>query len=184
VEAAPGGDAGGGGGQRGAVRGRGRSTRGVAVRPLPRLPGGALLGCAAGFLNVPKIKGSHTAIKSGMLAAGRPSSLPSSAPLPQHGAQAGGSWRRKRGEGGKQRRGQGRLRRGVRGGDGGAGEGQAGAGGSESPSVPSDREVDEALGRYPEALREVLGVGGAAPCAEHTAGVRVGAHPRAAELSL
>ncbi|CAI5462987.1 unnamed protein product [Closterium sp. Yama58-4] len=32
-------------------------------------PGGALVGCAAGFLNVPKIKGTHTAIKSGMVAA-------------------------------------------------------------------------------------------------------------------
>ena len=32
-------------------------------------PGGALIGCAAGFVNVPKIKGSHTAMKSGMLAA-------------------------------------------------------------------------------------------------------------------
>jgi electron-transferring-flavoprotein dehydrogenase len=31
--------------------------------------GGALLGCAAGFLNVPRIKGSHTAIKSGIMAA-------------------------------------------------------------------------------------------------------------------
>lgn len=38
---------------------------------IPRLafPGGALIGCAAGFLNVPKIKGTHTAMKSGMLAA-------------------------------------------------------------------------------------------------------------------
>ncbi len=38
---------------------------------IPRLafPGGLLLGCAAGLLNVPKIKGSHTAMKSGMLAA-------------------------------------------------------------------------------------------------------------------
>ncbi len=38
---------------------------------VPRLvfPGGALVGCAAGFLNVPKIKGNHTAMKSGMLAA-------------------------------------------------------------------------------------------------------------------
>src|SRR6185436_19896617 len=37
---------------------------------IPKLtfPGGALIGCAAGFLNVPKIKGSHTAMKSGMLA--------------------------------------------------------------------------------------------------------------------
>ena len=32
-------------------------------------PGGALIGCAAGFLNVPKIKGSHNAMKSGALAA-------------------------------------------------------------------------------------------------------------------
>jgi electron-transferring-flavoprotein dehydrogenase len=38
---------------------------------LPELafPGGALIGCSAGFLNVPKIKGNHTAMKSGMLAA-------------------------------------------------------------------------------------------------------------------
>ena len=38
---------------------------------LPKLnfPGGALLGCAAGMINVPRIKGSHNAIKSGMLAA-------------------------------------------------------------------------------------------------------------------
>lgn len=38
---------------------------------LPKLtfPGGALIGDAAGFLNVPKIKGIHTAMKSGMLAA-------------------------------------------------------------------------------------------------------------------
>jgi electron-transferring-flavoprotein dehydrogenase len=31
--------------------------------------GGALIGCAAGFLNVPRIKGSHTAMKTGMMAA-------------------------------------------------------------------------------------------------------------------
>jgi len=38
---------------------------------IPKLifPGGALIGCAAGFLNVAKIKGNHTAMKSGMLAA-------------------------------------------------------------------------------------------------------------------
>lgn len=38
---------------------------------IPRLtfPGGMLIGCAAGFVNVPKIKGSHTAMKSGMTAA-------------------------------------------------------------------------------------------------------------------
>lgn len=38
---------------------------------IPKLtfPGGILVGCSAGFLNVAKIKGSHTAIKSGILAA-------------------------------------------------------------------------------------------------------------------
>jgi electron-transferring-flavoprotein dehydrogenase len=38
---------------------------------VPRLcfPGGVLAGCSAGFVNVPRIKGSHTAMKSGMLAA-------------------------------------------------------------------------------------------------------------------
>lgn len=41
------------------------------LQSIPRLvfPGGALIGCAAGFLNVPKIKGTHTAMKTGMLAA-------------------------------------------------------------------------------------------------------------------
>ncbi len=32
-------------------------------------PGGCLAGCSAGFMNVAKIKGTHTAMKSGMLAA-------------------------------------------------------------------------------------------------------------------
>ncbi len=38
---------------------------------VPKLdfPGGVLAGCSAGFVNVPRIKGSHTAMKSGMLAA-------------------------------------------------------------------------------------------------------------------
>ncbi len=38
---------------------------------IPKLtfPGGALIGAAAGFMNVPRIKGSHTAMKSGMAAA-------------------------------------------------------------------------------------------------------------------
>ncbi|KAG0237999.1 hypothetical protein BGW41_008264 [Actinomortierella wolfii] len=38
---------------------------------IPKLffPGGALIGCTAGFLNLVKIKGTHTAMKSGMLAA-------------------------------------------------------------------------------------------------------------------
>ncbi|MEM6682868.1 MAG: electron transfer flavoprotein-ubiquinone oxidoreductase [Pseudomonadota bacterium] len=38
---------------------------------IPKLvfPGGALIGCAAGFVNVPRIKGSHNAMKTGMMAA-------------------------------------------------------------------------------------------------------------------
>jgi len=40
------------------------------LQAIPKLtfPGGMLAGCSAGFLNVPKIKGSHTAMKTGMLA--------------------------------------------------------------------------------------------------------------------
>ena len=41
------------------------------AQSVPKLafPGGALIGCAAGFVNLPRIKGSHNAIKSGMMAA-------------------------------------------------------------------------------------------------------------------
>ncbi|KAF9548816.1 hypothetical protein EC957_005489 [Mortierella hygrophila] len=41
------------------------------LQSIPKLyfPGGALIGCTAGFLNLIKIKGTHTAMKSGMLAA-------------------------------------------------------------------------------------------------------------------
>lgn len=48
-----------------------RSLNEGGIQSLPKLvfPGGALIGCSAGFVNVPKIKGTHTAMKSGMLAA-------------------------------------------------------------------------------------------------------------------
>ncbi len=41
------------------------------LQSIPKLTfnGGAIIGCSAGFMNVPKIKGTHTAMKSGMLAA-------------------------------------------------------------------------------------------------------------------
>jgi electron-transferring-flavoprotein dehydrogenase len=41
------------------------------LQSIPKLvfPGGALIGDSAGFLNVPRIKGTHTAMKSGMMAA-------------------------------------------------------------------------------------------------------------------
>jgi electron-transferring-flavoprotein dehydrogenase len=42
---------------------------GIQAIPALSFPGGALVGDAAGFLNVAKIKGTHTAMKSGMLAA-------------------------------------------------------------------------------------------------------------------
>uniref|UniRef100_A0A8K9XZM3 Electron transfer flavoprotein-ubiquinone oxidoreductase n=1 Tax=Oncorhynchus mykiss TaxID=8022 RepID=A0A8K9XZM3_ONCMY len=42
-----------------------------SIQCLPKVtfPGGMLIGCSPGFMNVPKIKGTHTAMKSGMLAA-------------------------------------------------------------------------------------------------------------------
>ncbi|MDI9336611.1 MAG: electron transfer flavoprotein-ubiquinone oxidoreductase, partial [Gammaproteobacteria bacterium] len=48
-----------------------RAINASGLTALPKLvfPGGLLVGCEAGFLNVSRIKGSHAAIKSGMLAA-------------------------------------------------------------------------------------------------------------------
>ncbi|MFO1198051.1 MAG: electron transfer flavoprotein-ubiquinone oxidoreductase [Burkholderiaceae bacterium] len=47
-----------------------RAINASGLQSLPKLvfPGGALIGCDAGFLNAPRIKGSHAAIKTGMLA--------------------------------------------------------------------------------------------------------------------
>jgi electron-transferring-flavoprotein dehydrogenase len=57
------------GGERIAYGARAINEGGLQSIPKLVFPGGALVGCAAGFLNVPKIKGTHTAMKSGMLAA-------------------------------------------------------------------------------------------------------------------
>ena len=57
------------GGQRVAYGARALNEGGFQSIPKLTFPGGALIGCTAGFMNVPKIKGSHTAMKSGMLAA-------------------------------------------------------------------------------------------------------------------
>ncbi len=48
-----------------------RAINASGLQSLPKLvfPGGALIGCDAGFLNAPRIKGSHAAVKSGMIAA-------------------------------------------------------------------------------------------------------------------
>ncbi|KQT43756.1 MULTISPECIES: electron transfer flavoprotein-ubiquinone oxidoreductase [unclassified Methylophilus] len=57
------------GGQRISYGARAISEGGIQALPELAFPGGALLGCSAGLVNVPKIKGSHYAMKSGMLAA-------------------------------------------------------------------------------------------------------------------
>jgi electron-transferring-flavoprotein dehydrogenase len=57
------------GGQRISYGARAISEGGIQSLPELVFPGGALLGCSAGLVNVPKIKGSHYAMKSGMLAA-------------------------------------------------------------------------------------------------------------------
>jgi electron-transferring-flavoprotein dehydrogenase len=57
------------GGRRLAYGARALTEGGYQSVPKLSFPGGALIGCAAGFMNVPRIKGSHNAIHSGMLAA-------------------------------------------------------------------------------------------------------------------
>jgi electron-transferring-flavoprotein dehydrogenase len=57
------------GGKRLAYGARALTEGGWQSVPKLAFPGGALLGCAAGFMNVPRIKGSHNAMLSGMLAA-------------------------------------------------------------------------------------------------------------------
>ncbi|MGN6422538.1 MAG: electron transfer flavoprotein-ubiquinone oxidoreductase [Asticcacaulis sp.] len=57
------------GGERVAYGARALNEGGFQSVPRLVFPGGALIGCSAGFVNVPRIKGSHNAIKSGILAA-------------------------------------------------------------------------------------------------------------------
>ncbi len=57
------------GGKRIAYGARAINEGGLQSVPKLAFPGGALIGCAAGFVNVPRIKGSHNAMKTGMLAA-------------------------------------------------------------------------------------------------------------------
>ena len=57
------------GGRRIAYGARAINEGGFQAIPKLTFPGGMLVGCAAGFVNVPKIKGTHTAMKSGMTAA-------------------------------------------------------------------------------------------------------------------
>jgi electron-transferring-flavoprotein dehydrogenase len=57
------------GGRRISYGARAITAGGLLSLPKLTFPGGALMGCDAGFLNAPRIKGSHAAIKTGMLAA-------------------------------------------------------------------------------------------------------------------
>ncbi|GAB3130369.1 electron transfer flavoprotein-ubiquinone oxidoreductase [Novispirillum itersonii] len=57
------------GGRRIAYGARALNEGGFQSIPKLTFPGGVTIGCSAGFLNVPKIKGTHTAMKSGMVAA-------------------------------------------------------------------------------------------------------------------
>ena len=57
------------GGKRLAYGARAITEGGYQSVPKLSFPGGALIGCSAGFVNVPRIKGSHNAMLSGMLAA-------------------------------------------------------------------------------------------------------------------
>jgi electron-transferring-flavoprotein dehydrogenase len=59
------------GGKRLAYGARALTEGGWQSVPKLVFPGGALIGCAAGFMNVPRIKGSHNAMLSGLLAAER-----------------------------------------------------------------------------------------------------------------
>jgi electron-transferring-flavoprotein dehydrogenase len=57
------------GGKRIAYGARAITEGGLQSVPTLTFPGGVLIGCSAGFVNVPRIKGSHNAMKTGMLAA-------------------------------------------------------------------------------------------------------------------
>ena len=57
------------GGRRVAYGARALNEGGFQSIPTLICPGAAIIGCAAGFLNVPKIKGTHNAMKTGMIAA-------------------------------------------------------------------------------------------------------------------
>jgi electron-transferring-flavoprotein dehydrogenase len=57
------------GGKRVSYGARAINDGGFQSVPKLTFPGGALIGCSAGFLNVPRLKGTHTSMKSGMLAA-------------------------------------------------------------------------------------------------------------------
>ena len=84
------------GGRRIAYGARALNEGGFQAIPKLVFPGGALIGDSAGFLNVPKIKGTHTAMKSGMVAAEAASrrclAAPSAPVLAAYPEAAAASW--------------------------------------------------------------------------------------------
>jgi electron-transferring-flavoprotein dehydrogenase len=89
------------GGKRWSYGARAINEGGFQSVPKLTFPGGALIGCSAGFVNVPRIKGSHNAMKTGMLAAeaafdaigARPPATSSSPITTAYEAQGAGSIR-------------------------------------------------------------------------------------------
>ncbi|MFN3808884.1 electron transfer flavoprotein-ubiquinone oxidoreductase [Asticcacaulis sp.] len=71
------------GGQRISYGARAITEGGYQSVPRLSFPGGVLIGCSAGFVNVPRIKGSHNAIKSAILAADAAWAALSSGDVPQ-----------------------------------------------------------------------------------------------------
>ncbi|HEU5047553.1 MAG TPA: electron transfer flavoprotein-ubiquinone oxidoreductase [Rickettsiales bacterium] len=81
------------GGKRIAYGARALNEGGYQSVPGLAFPGGALIGCAAGFMNVPKVKGTHTAMKSAMCAAEAVfAHLAVNAPLADYEAKLKASW--------------------------------------------------------------------------------------------
>ena len=136
---------------------------------IPKLtfPGGALIGCGAGFLNVPKIKGTHTAMKSGMVAAEYAPLTPSTRPT--RGGGRGGRRGRRRFVGPVAMRARSRAR---------------GCGEELKPCATCGRSAHSPLGMY-GAGRSTLAVSttssaGASRSRSRTAGSRRSTAPQAA----
>jgi len=81
------------GGRRISYGARALNEGGYQSIPTLTFPGGMLMGCAAGFMNVPKVKGTHTAMKSAMLAAEAAfEHLTQNAPLANYETRLKASW--------------------------------------------------------------------------------------------
>lgn len=81
------------GGKRISYGARALNEGGLQSIPQLTFPGGALIGCSAGFMNVPKVKGTHTAMKSAMCAAEAVfATITQNKPLAQYEIQLKNSW--------------------------------------------------------------------------------------------